>query len=92
VNAFIGLYLRLSPSGIDFPEEPTLVFLFKDLFTPMSERIRKPQTTESDRNFLVKGVDEEFKKLVLVYFIIRLLGIRHIVSKQTSQLTGFVMY
>jgi hypothetical protein len=27
-----------------------------------------------------------------VYFTVYLLGIRHIFSKQTSQLTGFVMY
>jgi hypothetical protein len=48
--------------------------------------------SECESNFLVKGVDEEITKLVLVYFTVYLLGIRHIFSKQTSQLTGFVMY
>jgi hypothetical protein len=47
---------------------------------------------ESDRNFLVKGVDEEIKKLVLVDFTVCLLGLRHTFRKQTSQLTGFVKY
>ncbi len=46
-----------------------------------------------DSNFLVKPVDEEVKELVLVDFIVcLLLVLGHIFSKQTSQLTGFVMY
>jgi len=48
--------------------------------------------SECESNFLVNGVDEEVKELVLVDFIVCLLGIRHTFSKQTSQLTGFVMY
>ncbi|ELY31213.1 hypothetical protein C498_10371 [Haloferax volcanii DS2] len=47
---------------------------------------------EIQRNFLVKSVDEEVKELVLVDFTVCLLGIRHTFCKQTSQLTGFVMY
>jgi len=48
--------------------------------------------SECKSDFLVKGVEEEIKKLALVDFTVCLLGIRHIFSKQTSQLTGFVMY
>jgi hypothetical protein len=48
--------------------------------------------SEGESNFLVKGVDEEVKELVLVDFIVCLRGIRHTFRKQTSQLTGFVMY
>jgi len=48
---------------------------------------------ESESDFLVKGVDEEVKELVLVDFTVCLLWLLgHIFSKQTSQLTGFVMY
>ena len=48
--------------------------------------------SECESNFLVKGVDEEIKKLVLVDFTVCLLGFEHTFCKQTSQLTGFVMY
>ena len=48
--------------------------------------------SECGGDFLVKGVDEEITKLVLVDFTVCLLGIRHTFSKETSQLTGFVMY
>jgi hypothetical protein len=48
--------------------------------------------SESESNFLVKGVDEEVKDLVLVDFIVCLLGRRHTFSKQMSQLTSLVMY
>ncbi|ELY59323.1 hypothetical protein C492_11320 [Natronococcus jeotgali DSM 18795] len=48
---------------------------------------------EVKTHFLVKGVDEEVKELVLVDCIVcLLLVIRHVFSKQTTQLTGFVMY
>ncbi|EMA23230.1 hypothetical protein C442_05916 [Haloarcula amylolytica JCM 13557] len=47
---------------------------------------------ETEISFLVKRVDEEVKKLVLVDFTVCLLGIGHTFSKQTSQLTGFVKY
>jgi hypothetical protein len=39
--------------------------------------------SEGEGNFLVKGVDEEIKQLVLVNFIVRLRGIRHTLRKQT---------
>jgi hypothetical protein len=48
--------------------------------------------SECESNFLVKGVDEEVKKLVLVDFTVCLLGLRHTFCKQTSQLASFVMY
>ncbi len=48
---------------------------------------------KGERHFLVKSVDEEVKELVLVDFTVcLLLVLGHIFSKQTSQLTGFVMY
>jgi hypothetical protein len=48
--------------------------------------------SECESNFLVKGVDEEVKKLVFVDSIVCLLGFRHTFCKQASQVTGFVMY
>ena len=48
---------------------------------------------EAQGNFLVKPVDEEIKELVFVDLTVcLLLFVRHIRSKQTSQLTGFVRY
>jgi len=48
--------------------------------------------TEFDIKRLGEDIDEEIKKLVFVYLIVCSRGRRHIFSKQTSQLTGFVMY
>jgi hypothetical protein len=39
-----------------------------------------------------EGVDEEVKELVLVDFVVCVLFRSHTISKQTSQLTGFVRY
>ena len=48
---------------------------------------------KTERNVLVKPVNEEVKKLIFVEFIVcLLLFAKHIRSKQTSQLTGFVRY
>jgi hypothetical protein len=44
--------------------------------------------TEFDTKRLGGNVDEEIKKLVFVYLIVCLRGIRHTFSKQTSQLTA----
>jgi len=45
-----------------------------------------------ESNFFINRLDEEAKKLVLVDFAVCLLLVfGHIFSKQTSQLTGFVM-
>jgi len=43
-------------------------------------------------NFLVESVDAEVKEPVFVDFTVCLLVGVHILSKQTFQLTGFVMY
>jgi hypothetical protein len=48
--------------------------------------------SECEGDFLIKSVDEEIKKLVLVDFTVRLLGCRYTFNKQISQLTDFVMY
>jgi hypothetical protein len=39
-----------------------------------------------------RTVDEEIKELVFVNFIVCLLSVRHVFSKQTFPLTGFVRY